>query len=181
MATTIRLAAAIVMMFAAPDMAFGQVLSRSLSELQGRLAPGERIQVVDDHRSRLEGEFDGVSGTSLRISVNGRPQVVPEAQIFQVRAVGYEPDGILLGLGAGFAAGLSYVFIACGGASEHSDCLRAGSLVIGGPAAAVGALIDWKITTFVPIFERRRTSAQRWHVAPLLAGPRRGVLLGVTF
>jgi hypothetical protein len=162
-------------------LAYAQAPAQSLSELERRLDTGETIQIFDRNLEKMEGRFDGISGSSLRLIVRGALREIPVTQIFQVRQQHWEPDGILIGLGIGAAVGLSYVHVACRGSSEHEDCLRAGSLVIGAPAAAVGALIDWGIKKFDVIFERAGSLTRRLHISPLLAGQQKGIVVSVVF
>jgi hypothetical protein len=158
-----------------------QGASPTLDQVARALTPDLRIQVLDEHRGRIDGHFRGLSGSTFRMSVKGQIVEVPAAQISLVRKERSEPDGVLLGLGIGFAAGFSYVLIACGNASEHEDCLRAGSLVIGGPAAAAGAIIDYFNRHFVTVFERRSSPFARWRLSPILDGPRKGVMARIIF
>lgn len=153
----------------------------SVDQLGRRLAPDVRIQVLDENRAKVEGRFRDVSLSTLRLMVKGQIVEVPERQIYEVRQERREPDGVLLGLGIGFAAGFSYVIVACGGASEHEDCMRAGSIVIGGPAAASGALIDLFNRHYDTVFTRRASSKARWQVTPILDARHKGVLARVQF
>jgi hypothetical protein len=155
--------------------------SATFDQVARTLTPDVRIQVLDEHLGKIEGRFGGVSGSTLRLIVKGQPVQVPVAQVFQVRQERREADGVLLGLGIGFAAGFSFLLVACEGASEHEDCLRAGSLVIAGPAAAAGAIIDHFYRRYDTVFERRLSSTGRWQVWPIVDARRKGVMARVTF
>jgi hypothetical protein len=144
------------------------------------MAVGERIQVFDEHRARLDGRFEGLAGASLRVRVKGSVVDVPAARISEIRRERPEADGVLIGLGIGALVGLATVQGLCSDASEHEDCLRAGSLVIGAPIAAAGALVDWGLKTFETIY-RRPASSARWFVSPLVAPHQRGVTVRFVF
>jgi hypothetical protein len=173
------LMAAGIMLLATPE-AFAQGQPQ-VSDVHTKLRSGEPIQVVDIHRAIIRGRFDGVSSSALRVRVKGDLVEIPEPQIYQVRKQRHEPDGVLIGLGIGAAVGLTFVNVSCKGSSEHSDCMRAGSLVIAPPFAAAGALIDWRFARYVTIFERRASPTSRFQLWPLMAGGRAGVALTVAF
>lgn len=179
MTTRFVMAVAVVLLATSPASA--QVQRRSLRDLQTTLRTGETIQVVDSNRTIIRGRFDGVSGSSLRLIVKGTVLEVPETEIYQVRKQRHEPDGVLIGLGIGALVGLTYVRVACRGSSEHEDCLRAGSVVIGAPFAAAGALIDLGLKWFDTIFERVISSTRRLRISPILAGRQKGIVMTVTF
>lgn len=161
--------------------AFAQSAAPSLDQVTRTLAPDRRIQVLDEHQGKIEGRFLGVSGSTFRMDVKGEVVDVPAARIFELRLERREADGVLLGLGIGFAAGFSYVLIACDGTGEHEDCMRAGTIVIGGPAAVAGALIDGFTRRFDTVFERRGTFLSRWQLSPILDAKRKGVMARVRF
>lgn len=163
---------------ARPAGAQGQ--SPTLDQVVRTLTPDGRIQVLDEHRGKLEGHFLGVSGSTFRLNVKGEVVDVPAARIFELRTERHEPDGVLLGLGLGFAAGFSYVLVYCGSSSEHADCMRAGSLVIAGPAAVTGALIDGFSRQFDTVFERQSPFGQ-WQLSPILDAKRKGVMARLRF
>ncbi|HYN08189.1 MAG TPA: hypothetical protein VES67_12425 [Vicinamibacterales bacterium] len=168
-------------MLLATSPAYAQGQRQPLEQLQTKLRIGERIQVVDGNRTIIRGRFDGVAGSSLRLTVNGRIIEVQESQIYQVRKQRPEPDGVLIGLGIGALAGLTYVRMQCRGASEHPDCLRADSLVLGAPIAGAAALIDLFLTRFDTIFERVTSSTRRWRISPMLNGRQKGIVMMVAF
>lgn len=173
------IAASLLLCSAAPAAA--QTPSPSLDQVARTLTPEVRIQVLDEHKGKIEGRFLGVSGSTFRLTVKGDVVDVPVARVFELRQERREADGVLLGLGIGFAAGFSFLLVACDGASEHEDCLRAGSLVIAGPAAAAGAIIDHFYRHYDTVFERRLTSIGRWQVWPIVDARRKGVMARVTF
>jgi hypothetical protein len=179
MTTRFVTAVMVVILATSPTYAEGQ--SQSLGELQNKLRIGDRIKVIDGNRTTVDGRFDGVSGSSLRLILKGVVVEFPETQIYQIRKHRQEPDGVLIGLGIGALVGVTYVRLYCRGSSEHGDCLRAGSLVIGVPTAAAGALIDLGFKRFETIFERVIPSAGRLRISPMLAGRQGGIVMTLVF
>jgi len=177
--TTHPPASALVLLSA--QLAQAQSTSPSLDELQRKLSVGERIQVFDNNKSRITGRFNGVSGSSLRLIVKGTGREIPETLLYEVRRERREGDGVLIGMGIGAVAGLTYVSLECRDASEHDDCINSGNLVIVAPAIAVGAFVDWGIRRFETIFQRTTGSADRLRVSPVLNRHQKGLVVGIVF
>lgn len=178
---TARLVPAVIVVILATSPTHAQGQGQSLGELHKRLRIGDRITVVDGNRTTVDGRFDGVSGTSLRVILKETVLEFPETQIYQIRKRRQEPDGVLIGVGIGALVGLTYVRLSCSGRSEHGDCLRAGSLVVGVPTAAAGALVDLGFKRFDTIFERVIPSARRLRISPMLAGHQQGIVVTLVF
>jgi hypothetical protein len=173
MTTRLTCAAGIALLAGAP--AFAQVPRQSLDDLNTKVRIGDSVQVVNRDGTVIRGRFDGVAGPSLRLRTRGTILEIQETQIAQVRAQRPEGDGVLIGLGIGALAGLTYVQIHCRGAGEHEDCIRAGSVMVGAPAAVAGALVDLGLKTFEVVFQRAGSSTRRWRISPMLDGRRTGI------
>lgn len=178
---TTRFVTAVMVVILATSPTYAQGQGQSLGEIQTKLRIGDRIKVIDSNGTTIDGRFDGVSGSSLRLTVKGTVLEFPETQVYQIRKHRQEPDGVLIGLGIGALVGLTSVGLSCRGEAEHGDCLRAGSLVVGVPAAAVGALIDLGFKRFDTIFERVIPSAGRLRISPMLAGRQKGIVMTLAF
>lgn len=178
---TTRFVTAVIVVILATSPTYAQGQGQSLRVLHNRLRVGDKIRVVDGNRTIVDGRFDGVSVSSLRLILKGAVLEFPETQIYQIRKHRREPDGVLIGLGIGALVSLTYVRLSCRGRSEHADCLRAGSLVMGVPTAAAGALIDLGFKRLDTIFERVIPSARRWRISPMLAGEQKGVVTTLVF
>ena len=178
---TTRFVTAVIVVILATSPTHAQEQGQSLRALHNALRIGDKIRVVDGNRTTVDGRFDGVSGSSLRLILKGAVLEFPETQIYQIRKHRQEPDGVFIGLGIGALVGLTYVRLSCRGRSEHGDCLRAGSLVVGVPTAAAGALIDLVFKRFDTILERGIPSARRLRISPMLAGEQKGVVTTLVF
>ena len=172
-----RLVAAMIAVILATSPADAQEQGQSLGEVQTRLRRGDRIRVVDHNGAVIEGRFEGISGSSLRLVRKATALELPEAQINRIRKARRESDGILIGLGIGAAAGLSYVALYCSGSSEPIDCRRAGSVVVIGPSAVAGALIDRAFRRFETVFDRNMPSPKQVRISPILTVRQKGVAI----
>jgi hypothetical protein len=178
--SSVRVAAAVLAVVLAPSVAAAQAPSPSLEEVQRELRRGDDIRLTHDGHV-VDGRFDGFSGSLLRILRRGRAVDVPMADISRIRRRRHEPHGVWIGLGAGAAAGVGYVVLHCSGSSESGDCRRAGSVVMVGPSAVAGALIDRAVEKFDTLFERDATSATELRIAPIVTRGRTGVALTLTY
>jgi hypothetical protein len=151
-------------------------------DVAGRaLQRGDRIQVVDHRGDVVEGRFESLSSSSLRVIHEGAARDLRPPEIRRIRRARHERDGVLIGLGAGAAAGLGVVTVKCSGSSERADCRRVGSVVVIAPFAVAGALIDRASTSFETIFDRTGPSAIRVRVSPLLTVRDRGIALTLLY
>jgi hypothetical protein len=174
-------AAALVAVTLATLPAEAQEQVTSLDEVQEVLRRGDSIRVSERDGTTVDGQFESISGSLLRLLHDGAIFELSEAQISRIRRARHEPDGILIGLGIGAAAGLSYVALQCSGSSESSDCRRAGSVIMIGPSALAGALIDRAFRRFDTIFDRHTASPPHVRIAPMVTGRRTGVALTLAY
>ena len=180
-------ATVLAMVLLSSSVAQAQAPTQSFGELQARVRRGEKVQVVDNTGKKAEGEFDGVSGTSLWLITNSTRQELLDTSIREVRKRRPESrwDGALIGLGIGAVVGLVHVRSHCSGASEREDCLSVGMgfilPIVAGGGAGVGALIDFAIKKHDTVFARTVTSGYRIRLAPMLDKQLKGVVLSVSF
>ena len=167
--------AAIIAVMLATSPANAQEQHHSAGETRYGLRRGDRIRIIDAKGGIVDGRFEEMSTASLRVVRKGTVLDLPRANINQIQRVHHESDGILVGLGVGAAAGLGYVALQCSGSSESGDCRRAGSLVMIGPSALAGALIDRALKKFDIVFDRGASSARQIRIAPILQKHRQGI------
>jgi hypothetical protein len=175
------LVVAIIAVILATAPANAQEQGQSAGEIQNTLRRGDRIRVIDSSGGIVDGRVDGISESSLRLIHKKTALEVPEATISRIQRARHESDGILIGLGVGAAVGLGFVALQCSGSSERSDCHRAGSLVMIGPSAAAGALIDRAFRRFDTIFDRSTSSPGRLRISPLLGKRKQGIAITVVY
>jgi hypothetical protein len=167
----------------APTLASAQQPAGSLAELQSRINPGDKIQVIDQNGRKIDGSFEGVSGDSLRLIRRNQPQDFPAATIREVKKRRRDPwwDGFLIGAGAGAVAGIVWTQSEC---SDDPECAFYTRLVFVPIATGIGmgsgALIDFVIRRYDTVFAARRTSG-RLDLSPLLSQGRKGIQVRVSF
>jgi hypothetical protein len=167
-----------------PSPASAQQPATTLSELRSRLRIGESIRIVDRRGAETEGALDGLSDTSLRLLVGGTRLEFSEAEIRQVRRRRPESkwDGMLIGAGAGIAAGLLWTRAECGNDTECAFYTRlVGVPVFGAAGLGGGALIDFAIRRYDTIYAGGTTTGLMLRVSPLLAIRGSGVLITASF
>jgi hypothetical protein len=69
----------------------------------------------------------------------------------------------------------------CRASSEPLDCRRAGSVVVIGPAAAAGALIDRARRRFDTIFDHTGPSSRELRVSPIFTARHKGVAVTLSY
>ena len=167
--------------------AHAQAPARSLEELQARLRTGDKIQVTDSMGKKTQGKFDGISGSSLRLIVDGTRQEFLEARISEITKRRPESrwDGVLIGLGIGLVAGTVNITSVCNNASERDDCFSVGWAIVlpiyAGAGAGSGALIDFAIKKHDTVFAPAGVSGYRFRLSPIFDKQRKGITLSVAF
>jgi hypothetical protein len=167
-----------------PALASAQQPAATLADLRTRLRIGESIQVVDRRGMSTEGAFDGLSNASLRLIVGGERREFPDGEIQQVRRRRSESkwDGMLIGAGAGIAAGLLWTRAECGNDTECAFYTRlVGVPVFGAAGLGGGALIDFAIRRYDTIYAGSTTTGLMLRVSPLLAVRGSGVQITASF
>ena len=141
----------------------------STADLERRLSPGQRVKVLTIDGSEFDGRVDSVSGAALWLN-NGRSRrELAVEQLYQVRRQRSEGDGVWIGVGVGALVGLTYVQLHCRDASEHQDCVAAGTLLLAPAGTAIGALVGGRLHRYQTIFERRSPPPVRLGLIPLLS------------
>ena len=171
---------AVLLMLLTGSIAEAQSGSRA-AELERRLSPGQRVKVLTIDGARLEGRVDTLSTSALRLT-NGRTRrELPVEQLQQVKRQRSEGDGVWIGAGVGALVGLTYVQLHCRNASEHQDCVAAGTLLFATAGAAIGAIVDGQLHRYETIFERRTPPPVRLGFIPMLSRRQSSLRVVMTF
>jgi hypothetical protein len=150
-----------------------------------RLKSGERIEVTDVSGKKLSGRFENISGSVLTVRQGQSMQQFTKADIAEIRHRKPERwwDGMLIGMGAGAAAGFVGARMVCGNDSEcsfYTGVVLVPTLTGGG--AAIGALIDSLIHKNETVYSRDTGSLlRRLNVSPLAGKGTAGVRLSLSF
>ena len=165
----------------APDTAVAQAPATSLRELQGRIAAGQTVTVMDISGTKTRGLLTGLSESELRLTADGREQTFTVEDLAEVRV--QHKDSLWNGILIGAAAGSAYlIFLVatdwcsdegpnCGGGYAWS----AAFIAIG---AGAGAAIDVARKGQITVYRR---STLAIGVAPTLQRHSQGLLISVRF
>ena len=164
---------------------WAQQPAQSLSDVAQKVQKGDRVKVTAKDGTVVSGRFDDVSGSSLRISISGKPQDFPVATIKEISRKRPEPgwNGALIGLGVGAAASAVAVSTTC---SNDPECNTYAAIAfipafVGG-GAAVGAIIDSLISKYDPIFVQQASlDRMRLRLSPVVRKDAKGVQVSVSF
>ena len=163
------------------NLALAQEPARSLGALQSKIKIGDDLRVIELNGKKTQGRFDGVSGTSLRLVVNGDHRELPESTLREITMSRPDRvwDGALIGAGIG-AIGGAVIGGTWGDCGRDAGCkgqfLAAGT----GIGAGTGLLLDYLRRKHQTVFVRLATSATL-RVSPILSSDRKGAMVSVSF
>ena len=170
---------ALVLLFA--NIALAQEPAHSLNALQPGIKLGDRLNVVDLSGKKTAGRFDGVSGFSLRLIVNGNQRELPESTLRDItlRRPDRVWDGALFGAGIGAITGV-IVGNSLGDCGGDGDCRGLFVLASTGIGTATGALLDFLRQKHEKVFARL-ASTTALHVSPIVSNQRKGAMVSLSF
>ncbi len=144
--------------------ASAQAPAASFEQLRSCLTPGDLVFLTDAERRVSKGTLVELSGTSLRLLVDGMPRDFVEADVSEIDRQSSDSvlNGLLLGAAVGGAIFLKYY-------SENALCQAncqfvSGALSLIAIGGAVGAGIDALVAQRKPVFRlgsRTRPGAAR--------------------
>jgi hypothetical protein len=178
-----RLQSALVLVaaLAVPAIARGQETAGSVDQLRFVLAPGSEIRVVEADGKSVKGRFDGISGQSIAMTIQGTHVLLDQDVIIRIDE--RHDDSLANGARNGFYVGAGFGFL--GGAAILMEGGSPAFLPIvtafyGGIGAGIGVAIDALIRTERTVYDvhARRASLA---VAPVVGRARKGVAVTVGF
>jgi hypothetical protein len=161
-----------------PGIALGQ--GQSLQDVRNTLREGEWVRIVDISRTPASGRLVSLDSGSFLLRKRGKSVTIPDNRVYLIQMHRREGDGVKIGMAIGAAAGLISARVYCRDASEHRDCVRAGSIYLTGSMAAAGALIDHLVKRYTTVFDRL-APGNTVRIAPLLGARRKGLVVTVVF
>ena len=172
---------AIALILLNASLALAQDPAQSLSALQSRIKVGDNLRVIDLSGKTTQGRFDGISGTSLRLTVSGNYREFPETSLAQVRV--RRPDSVWNGTIAGAVSGaiggavIGGVFGDCG---KDVNCKAAIFAAGTGIGAGTGFLCDFLRVKHQTVFVRT-VGPTTLHLSPILSKERKGAMVSMSF
>jgi hypothetical protein len=112
----------------------------------GRIAAGQRIEVVKSNHETVKGEFISFVDESISLRVKQQDIAVPRAEVQQVQFAGSRKKAVWIGVAIGAAGGLVIGAVTASRAANESGGDFAGlkpaiTAAMGGAGALIGALV----------------------------------------
>jgi hypothetical protein len=127
--------------------------TQAAAEALARLHPETVLRIESQEGRRVQGRFDGLSQTTIRVSFDGSGESVDLDELTAVWARGrHTKAGAILGGAAGLGLGL-YIGLVANALCETDDC---GSAFLIAPALFIpaGALVGGAIGAAIPNWRR---------------------------
>jgi Domain of unknown function (DUF4410) len=159
-----------------------RVVARSFAELQGRLAPGQTVYVIDDGRRETKGTVRELSASTLALMVDGQPREFSQSQVWAINERhGGAGKGALVGLAVGGGLGLWGLAAGCGN-SEICGYAQLGLVFAAGFGALTGGIVGAEMERHRVLYlAPTQSSAHALAIAPLVSPDRRGVMATIRF
>jgi hypothetical protein len=167
--------------YSAPVLAQTPVASFSQLIAEDALREKQTIYVTDVWGNRVKGRLGEIRPGSLVLLHGAREVPLAEVYVTRIQRGDSIANGLLLGLGAGFAAGWMSTHLLCD--LPDDECAGIVFAAIGFPSmaggAVAGALIDAAIRKTV--FRVANTGAARIKVSPVVTARRAGAFATIRF
>lgn len=167
-----------------PALAAGQQPVKSFDQLNTRLKVGDTVWVTDAQGREVKGRITSLGSETMGIDAHGdRALQAGEVRAVELRRPDSLANGALIGLGAGFGAG---VLLAAAGCSE-ADCTWGDatfvSLLIAGVGTGIGVGVDALIPGRRQVVYRAAGAPGHAHLtlAPFVTARTKGVAVGYSF
>jgi hypothetical protein len=179
-------ACCLTVFLAVVSSAWAQDPLQSLSDLPQRVQKGDRVRVTAKDGTVINGRFDSVSNSSVRLSDSGSAlREIPGPTIKEIQRKRPESawNGVLIGLGVGAAGGVLAASTTCGSSDPECSAIANVAFIpsFAGGGAVIGAIIDRLISKYDPIFVQTVSNPIHLRVAPLVSKHMKGVQVSMSF
>jgi hypothetical protein len=171
-----------------PAVARAQEPAHSLQDLQAGLRIDDTVRMVGVDGNRIQGKVESISGSALKVRVNGVSREFREPQILEVRRRYSDSIGNGLGWGAviggvsGAVLGAVISDAFCDGCGNQQGT---GAVVFGALGAAIGAgsgaLGDSLKRSYATVYTMPRTTEKRFNLSPILTRDKKAVSVAFRF
>ena len=177
----LRIGRVVACVFLAATSAQAQELAGTFEQLRVLVKAGDTLTVTDTAGQPVRGKLVNLSSSSLSLNVSGTNREFQKVDVNTITKRGSDSlkNGALIGLAVG--GGLAAVGIAITVAEGDADAgfFAVAVLVLRGIGAGIGAGIDALIEGQRVIYANPGSPRARLSVAPVLRGPRKGVLVSL--
>ena len=171
-----------------PAVVRAQEPAHSLQDLQSGLRIEDSVRVVGIDGNRIQGKVESVSGSALKVRVNGVSREFREPQILEIRRKYNDSIGNGLGWGAviggvsGAVLGAVISDAFCDGCGNRQGT---GAVVFGSLGAVIGAgsgaLGDSLRKSYATVYTMQRTTEKRFDFSPILTRDKKAVAVAFRF
>lgn len=175
----LRIGRVVACVFLAATSAQAQELAGTFEQLRVLVKAGDTLTVTDTAGQPVRGKLVNLSSSSLSLNVSGTARDFQKVDVNTITRRGSDSlkNGALIGMLVG--GGLAALAIAVDGEYADAGVLVAAALIYSGVGAGIGAGIDALIEGQRVIYANPGSSRARLSVAPVLRGPRKGVLVSL--
>jgi hypothetical protein len=159
------------------QMAGADPVATSFSQMS--VETGDRVTVISRSDTAVSGRIMSVSGTTLRLTTDGRTVDINESDVLRIERPGDSTwEGAVLGLAAG--GGLGIVAAATCSECTGGEIVR-GTLAFAAIGAGAGALVDFMISGRTRVFEAPSGTTRRLQFSPIIAADTQVLVATLSF
>ena len=177
----LRIGRVVACVFLAATSAQAQELAGTFEQLRVLVKAGDTLTVTDTAGQPVRGKLVNLSSSSLSLNVSGTTREFQKVDVNTITKRGSDSlkNGALIGMAVG--GGLAAVGMAIAVAEGDADAafFVGAALVYSGIGAGIGAGVDALIEGQRVIYANPGSPRARLSVAPVLRGPRKGVLVSL--
>jgi hypothetical protein len=177
----LRIGRIVACVFLAATSAQAQELAGTFEQVRVLVKAGDTLTVTDTAGQPVRGKLVNLSSSSLRLNVSGTTREFQKVDVNTITKRGSDSlkNGALIGVIIGGGFGVVGMAVAAAQGDADAAFFVGAALVYGGMGAGIGAGVDALIEGQRVIYANPGSPRARLSVAPVLRGPRKGVLVSL--
>jgi hypothetical protein len=177
----LRIGRIVACVFLAATSAQAQELAGTFEQVRVLVKAGDTLTVTDTAGQPVRGKLVNLSSSSLRLNVSGTTREFQKVDVNTITKRGSDSlkNGALIGMVIGGSLGAVGMAVAAAQGDADAAFFVGAALVYSGMGAGIGAGVDALIEGQRVIYANPGSPRARLSVAPVLRGPRKGVLVSL--